>query len=67
MGGVSAVPKAVEGELLGMGIDSVYRVAGGNRFGTATAVAQALVQLSAPESLDATMDLASMVQLDDLL
>ncbi|MBA46136.1 MAG: hypothetical protein CMB31_06065 [Euryarchaeota archaeon] len=47
VGGVSAVPVAVEEELLGMGFDSVFRVAGSNRFGTAAAVAQALGTASA--------------------
>ena len=47
VGGVSAVPEAVEEELLAMGFDSVFRVAGSNRFETAALVAQALGTASA--------------------
>ena len=60
VGGVSAVPKAVEDELLGMGIDSVYRVAGGNRFGTASAVAQALGTASAATGVTGCNDGSSI-------
>lgn len=42
VGGINAVSKAVESELVSIGYDSVYRVAGANRFSTASAVARAM-------------------------
>lgn len=42
VGGTSAVPSQVEVELLSLGIDEVFRVAGEDRFGTAAAVANSL-------------------------
>ncbi len=42
VGGPSAVPTAVEQQLLGLGVDQVFRVAGADRFGTAAEIARAL-------------------------
>lgn len=47
VGGVSAVPVTVEEELLSIGFDAVFRIAGDNRFGTAAAVANSLGTASA--------------------
>ena len=42
VGGYNAVSKDIESELVSIGYDSVYRVAGANRFSTASAVARAM-------------------------
>jgi hypothetical protein len=42
VGGPSAVPSAVDAELVGLGYDEVFRVAGANRYATAAAIASAL-------------------------
>lgn len=42
VGGAKAVPAAVDQQLLGLGVDEVFRVAGEDRFGTAAQIARAL-------------------------
>jgi hypothetical protein len=42
VGGSRAVPAGVEEQLLGLGVDQVFRVAGEDRFGTAAEIARAL-------------------------
>jgi hypothetical protein len=42
VGGTGAVPAAVDQQLLGLGVDEVFRVAGDDRFGTAARIARAL-------------------------
>jgi putative cell wall-binding protein len=60
VGGVNAVSKNVEDELVSMGYDSVYRVAGENRFATASAVARAIgtspTQSESDQCADAMLD-----------
>jgi hypothetical protein len=48
VGGQAAVPVEVEGELISMGLDEVFRVAGPDRAGTAAAIAVALGTEPAP-------------------
>jgi len=42
VGGTGAVPAGVDQQLLGLGVDEVFRVAGEDRFGTAAQIARAL-------------------------
>ena len=42
VGGSSAVPAGVDQQLIGLGVDQVFRVAGEDRFGTAAAIARSL-------------------------
>jgi putative cell wall-binding protein len=42
VGGVAAVPAAVDTELLSIGYDEVFRVAGANRYSTAAAISRSL-------------------------
>jgi len=42
VGGTGAVPSGVEPQLIGLGLDQVFRVSGTDRFGTAAAIALAL-------------------------
>lgn len=42
VGGPSAVPPGVEDQLLGLGVDQVFRAAGADRYGTAAEIAKAL-------------------------
>jgi len=56
VGGYSAVPIEVEEELLSIGFDSIYRVAGNNRFGTAAAVALSLGTAPIPNGVSGCTD-----------
>lgn len=56
VGGVSAVAPQVETELLALGIDEVFRVAGDDRFGTAAAVAAALGTEALPPTQQECVD-----------
>jgi len=49
VGGTSAVPLGVEQQLLDLGLDQVFRVAGTDRFGTAADIARALGTGEAPD------------------
>ena len=56
VGGWSAVPVEAEQQLLTSGYDSVFRVFGKDRFGTAAAVANALGTSAAPEGISSCLD-----------
>jgi hypothetical protein len=60
VGGTSAVPLGVENELVSIGFDRIYRVAGATRYATSRAVAESLGTAGAPAGTtgcaDATAD-----------
>lgn len=51
VGGPQTVPVAVETELISEGFSEVFRVSGGNRYGTATAVARSMSFGDSPQDL----------------
>jgi hypothetical protein len=63
VGGTSAVPASVEVELVSIGYDRVYRVAGASRYETARLVAESLGTANAPGSPTPTV--CSDVRVDD--
>lgn len=60
VGGDQAVHPAIETELLAIGYDDVYRVAGENRYSTASAVALALGTAELPLGVNGCSDSSSM-------
>lgn len=56
VGGSSAVPAGVDQQLVGLGVDQVFRVAGADRFATAAEIARSLGTGTAPADLDCTDD-----------
>lgn len=56
VGGPAAVPVEVEAQLLGLGYDSVYRIQGANRFGTAARVALSIGTSSIPIGISSCVD-----------
>lgn len=61
VGGTSAVPSAVDAELLAIGYSRVFRIAGSSRYETARLVAESLGTASAPGGANACTD----VRVDD--
>ncbi|MCO8127226.1 cell wall-binding repeat-containing protein [Acidimicrobiia bacterium EGI L10123] len=59
VGGSSAVPTGVEQQVLGLGVDQVFRVAGTDRFGTAAAIAGALGTGESPTDLGCDDDVVT--------
>lgn len=56
VGGTRAVPQGVEQQLLDLGLDQVFRVAGQDRFGTAADIARALGTGESPAGATCTDD-----------